>query len=203
MDDGPMPRSSASQASADGSASTPPSLESGVAGHDGDSVADETAQRRDLGPAALRVVGTVAGVALLADQLTKHWAVNRLSDGSTIDLIGSLRFRLAFNTGMAFSIGSGNGWVYAVLAVLISIALTRSALRFSRIRDAVPVGMVVGGALGNVADRAFRAGDGLLGGAVVDFVDLQWYPVFNVADACVVLGAIWLVAVMATTSPDV
>lgn len=54
---------------------------------------------------------------------------------------------------------------------------------------AVAVGLVLGGAAGNLADRAFRAGDGFLGGAVVDFVDLQWYPVFNLADAAIVVGA--------------
>jgi signal peptidase II len=57
---------------------------------------------------------------------------------------------------------------------------------------AVAVGLILGGAAGNLCDRAFRAGDGFLGGAVVDFIDLQWYPVFNVADMCVVGGAVLL-----------
>ena len=53
--------------------------------------------------------------------------------------------------------------------------------------------MIIGGALGNLADRAFRSGDGFLGGAVVDFVDLQWWPVFNLADAAVVVGGATIV----------
>ena len=57
---------------------------------------------------------------------------------------------------------------------------------------AVAVGLVLGGAAGNLADRAFRAGDGFLGGAVIDFIDAQWYPVFNVADMAVVGGALLL-----------
>jgi signal peptidase II len=57
---------------------------------------------------------------------------------------------------------------------------------------AVALGLVVGGALGNLTDRAFRAGDGFLGGGVIDFVDLQWWPVFNVADSGVVVGAVLL-----------
>jgi signal peptidase II len=53
--------------------------------------------------------------------------------------------------------------------------------------------MILGGALGNLADRAFREGDRVLGGAVVDFIDFQWFPVFNVADIGVVGGAMLLV----------
>ena len=57
---------------------------------------------------------------------------------------------------------------------------------------AVAVGLVLGGAAGNLTDRALRAGDGFLGGAVIDFIDVQWYPVFNVADMAVVGGALLL-----------
>jgi signal peptidase II len=58
---------------------------------------------------------------------------------------------------------------------------------------AVAIGLILGGALGNLLDRTFREGDGLLGGHVVDFVDLQWWPVFNVADAAVSVGGVLLV----------
>jgi signal peptidase II len=57
---------------------------------------------------------------------------------------------------------------------------------------AVSIGLVLGGALGNLVDRAFRPGDGFLGGGVVDFIDLQWWPVFNLADSAIVVGAIVL-----------
>ena len=68
---------------------------------------------------------------------------------------------------------------------------------------AVALGMIVGGAVGNVLDRAFRSGgDGLFGGAVVDFIDLQWWPIFNVADAGVVVGAILLVVSTFLPGPD-
>ena len=60
---------------------------------------------------------------------------------------------------------------------------------------AVALGLVVGGAFGNLIDRASREGDGFLGGGVVDFVDLQWWPVFNVADSAIVVGALLLFAV--------
>jgi signal peptidase II len=55
------------------------------------------------------------------------------------------------------------------------------------------LGLVLGGALGNLADRVFRDGSGFLGGAVIDFIDLQWWPVFNVADIAVTVGGVLLV----------
>ncbi len=57
---------------------------------------------------------------------------------------------------------------------------------------AVATGLVVGGAIGNLLDRALREGDGFLGGGVVDFIDLQWWPIFNVADSAIVVGAVLL-----------
>jgi signal peptidase II len=65
----------------------------------------------------------------------------------------------------------------------------------------VLIGIVVGGALGNVVDRLSRARDGFMSGAVVDFIDLQWWPIFNVADAAVVVGGI-LLAVTMVMEPD-
>jgi signal peptidase II len=65
---------------------------------------------------------------------------------------------------------------------------------------AVAVGLVVGGAAGNILDRLFRSGDGFLKGEVVDFIDLQWWPVFNVADAAVVIGGILLLVSTALAS---
>ena len=62
------------------------------------------------------------------------------------------------------------------------------------------LGLVLGGALGNLVDRAFREGSGFLGGAVVDFIDLQWWPVFNVADTAVSVGGVLLVF-MASKEP--
>jgi signal peptidase II len=127
------------------------------------------------------------------DQATKHWALQDLQNGP-IEVIGSLRLNLAFNTGAAFSGGTGLGPVIAVMVAIIVVVLIvqRHRVIHSSL-GAVAVGMIAGGALGNLSDRLLRAGDGLLGGAVVDFIDLQWWPIFNVADAAVVLGGIALV----------
>lgn len=67
---------------------------------------------------------------------------------------------------------------------------------------AIAAGLVAGGALGNLIDRAFRAGPGFFGGGVVDFLDLQWWPVFNLADSSIVAGAALLVLVSAREPAD-
>jgi signal peptidase II len=153
--------------------------------------ADPVAAGRPSRPTAL-VLGVAAGVVAV-DQLTKWWAVEVLDDRS-IELFWTLRLRLIFNTGSAFSFGAGRGGLIGLVAigvVLVMLWLSRSV---DNRRGAVGLGLVLGGAIGNLADRAFRTGgDGFLSGAVVDFVDLQWWPVFNVADAAIVIGALLLV----------
>ena len=143
-----------------------------------------------LGPRRLRLVGLVALSVVVLDQLSKHWALNALSDGHVVDVVGSLRFNLFFNRGVAFSLGSHSGvgpWV-SVLAVVVVVGVSFGAT--SRIPlGAVASGLISGGAAGNLIDRALRGDDGFLHGAVVDFIDLQWWPVFNVADAAIVVGA--------------
>jgi signal peptidase II len=139
--------------------------------------------------------GLLAGVgaAVLAlDQLSKWWAVNALDD-RIIDLVGSLRLRLTFNHGAAFSISQGRGALISLLAIAVVGVLVFSGRQATRPLPAVALGMVLGGAAGNLADRAFRQGDGILGGGVVDFIDLQWWPIFNLADSAVVCGALLLV----------
>jgi signal peptidase II len=134
----------------------------------------------------------VAAAVVLADQLTKTWAVNALDDGHDVDLFWTLRFHLTFNGGMAFSQGRGLGPVIGVVAIVIVAVLLISLRRAGSTVAAVAVGLVVGGAAGNILDRLFRSGDGFLKGEVVDFIDPQWWPVFNVADAAVVIGGILL-----------
>jgi signal peptidase II len=137
---------------------------------------------------SLRTLTALIAVAIVvADQATKHWALNALGDGRTIDVVGSLRFNLAFNTGMAFAKGQGIGPIIAVVGVIV-VAYLLVGLRRDTKPGAVLVGMVAGGAAGNIVDRLFR-GDAWLRGAVVDFIDLQWWPIFNIADAAIVLGA--------------
>jgi signal peptidase II len=136
------------------------------------------------------LLGTAAAV-LAIDQLTKWWAVETL-DTRTIDIVWTLRLHLTINYGSAFSVAPGRGAVISVLALVVVAILLRSGRYATRPGMAVAIGLVSGGALGNLIDRAFRAGDGPLGGGVVDFIDLQWWPVFNIADTAIVVGALML-----------
>lgn len=155
----------------------------------------------------LRWAMPVAVTVAVIDQLTKRWALDRLIAGSCdtpdacIDLVAGARFHLVFNTGAAFARGQGFGPVLGVLVSIITVALLVAASRRSDRLGPVLLGLVAGGAVGNLIDRIVRADDGFLSGAVVDFVDLGWWPVFNVADAAVVCGVIGFVA-LAWLRPD-
>ena len=139
-----------------------------------------------------RLLAGAAAAVVAVDQLTKWWAVETLDD-RTIDLVWTLRLNLTLNEGAAFGLGgSGLGPVIGVLAVVVVVALVRAGRLEANRTVHVSLGLVAGGALGNLVDRAFRAGDGFMGGAVVDFIDLQWWPIFNVADMALVCGVILL-----------
>ncbi len=132
----------------------------------------------------------MAAIVIVADQLTKWWAVDALDDGP-IELVGPLRLALTSNTAGAFGLGGDLVPILAVGAIVLVIVLaTRSdATRHADV--AVAAGLVLGGALGNPVDRLFRS-PGLLRGAVVDFVDVGFWPVFNVADAAITCGCVLL-----------
>lgn len=137
-------------------------------------------------------IGAAALVIIVIDQLTKWWA--RTLD-EPIELIGSLRFNLAFNSGAAFSRFEGWGSVIGVVGIVVVVILVRSSLQLTSRIGALCMGAVIGGAIGNLIDRAFQPGNGLFGGKVTDFIDLQWWPIFNVADMGLTCGGILLVLV--------
>jgi signal peptidase II len=138
------------------------------------------------------LIGAVAAVVVGLDQLTKWWALETL-DTRTIDLVWTLRLNLVMNRGAAFGLGSRYAPVIALAAVVVVLFVLGTTRGLDARWPRLGIALVLGGALGNLADRLFREGDGLFGGAVVDFVDLQWWPVFNVADAAVCVGAVLLV----------
>ncbi|CAB4593102.1 MAG: signal peptidase II [Actinobacteria bacterium] len=137
----------------------------------------------------------IAAVVVTFDQITKHWALNALGDGREVHVVWTLQWNLSFNTGMAFSTGEGLGPVIALLAMLIVIVLIVSSAHVESKLARFAAGLLIGGALGNLLDRLFR-GEGWLHGAVVDFIDFQWFPIFNIADIGVTVGA----ALFATAS---
>ena len=142
-----------------------------------------------------------AGVAVVAlDQVTKTWAVNALDDGRTIDLFWTLRFALGFNSGMAFSKATGLGPLIGIVATLAIVFIVASMRRAESTASAFGMALVAAGAAGNVVDRLFR-GDAWFRGSVVDFIDLQWWPVFNVADSAITVGGV-LVIIAALRTRD-
>ena len=152
-----------------------------------DTVATGPANRHS----AAALVSAAAVVAV--DQLAKWWALEALDGGRIIDLVWTLRLRLVFNTGAAFSSFQGLGPLLGVAAVAVAAALLLNRRLVSGRWSGIAAGCIAGGALGNLADRLFRSDDGFLNGAVVDFIDVQWWPVWNVADMGVVLGGAALV----------
>ncbi|MFV0258438.1 MAG: signal peptidase II [Acidimicrobiales bacterium] len=150
----------------------------------------------------------VAVAVVVVDRATKVWAENRLTDGpcridtdACIDVIGSLRFHLVENRGAAFSTGVGLGPVFAVIAIGMTGYLLHLAARRTDRWGPIVLGAIVGGAVGNLIDRIVRAESGPLTGPVIDFIDVQWWPVFNVADIAVVVGVV-IFALMAILDPE-
>jgi signal peptidase II len=129
---------------------------------------------------------------VIADQLAKHWAVNRLSDGREIEVFWTLQWNLAFNSGMAFSRGQGLGPIIAVVATVVIVWLLVSLRTSGGKLNTFGIGCVIGGAAGNLIDRAFRQ-EAWLRGSVVDFIDFQWFPIFNIADIAINVGAAALI----------
>ncbi len=147
----------------------------------------------------LRLVLGLAAVVVVLDQLTKTWALSALADGP-IHVVGTLRLALTHNTAGAFGLGGGLVPLLALGALAVVVYLIISGAASSRLPVAIAMGLLLGGAVGNLADRVFRA-PGLLRGAVVDFVDLQFWPVFNVADMGITVGCVMLLLWTSRSSP--
>jgi signal peptidase II len=130
------------------------------------------------------IAGAVALAVVAVDQATKSWAVHRLSRGD-IHVVWKLDLELGYNTGASF--GLARGWAPIIAAVAVTaVVLLLAAVRQVRTDGlAVALGLVIGGALGNLVDRVVRGHHG----AVVDFIALHFWPTFNVADSCIVIGA--------------
>lgn len=140
-------------------------------------------------------------VVLVLDILTKGWAVSALSDGRDIHIIWTLHLALTRNDGMAFSTGTNVGPFIGMLAIVVIGILLLTMRKQSNVVSLIATGCIIGGATGNVLDRVFR-GSGFMGGAVVDFIDFRWWPVFNVADIGIVCGVIAVAFNMITTKPE-
>ena len=134
------------------------------------------------------LIVVTALTTLVLDQLTKIWAAAALSD-RTIDVIWTLRLNLTRNTGFAFSAGAGLGPLLALLVPIIVVVLWRYRRSIDGVWVSFALGCLLGGAVGNLIDRLVR-GRAWGRGGVVDFVDFQFWPVFNLADAAIVVGVV-------------
>jgi signal peptidase II len=142
---------------------------------------------RVSGPAA---AAATAGLVVALDQATKQLAATNIAPNDQVAVIPGLDLTNTRNTGVAFGALEGGG---AIVAVLIAVSLALLLAYFVANRDRpwlwLPVGMLLGGALGNLADRARE-------GAVIDFIDPVAWPAFNVADSCIVVGVLVLLWVV-------
>ena len=146
----------------------------------------------------IALIGVALSVVVI-DQITKAWAVRtmlpRMSPGGEgpIEIIGNvLKLTYVENTGAAFGLGSGLTVIFSLIALGVVIAILRMAPKLGSLPWAIALGGLLGGAVGNLVDRLTREpGPGR--GYVVDFIELPYWPVFNVADMFVVGSAILMV----------
>jgi signal peptidase II len=145
-------------------------------------------------PRRLRLLLSVAAVVLALDLVTKVLAVKMLTPGRPVSIIGdTVTWTLVRNSGAAFSMATGYTWLLTVIATGVVAGIFWMGRRLVSPWWALGLGMILGGAMGNLVDRFFRS-PAPLRGHVVDFLSIGWWPVFNVADPSVVGGAILLVA---------
>jgi signal peptidase II len=168
-------------------------------------VSEHASQRSEPGEAPanpagpkVRLLSLIAVAVLALDIVTKVLAVAQLEDRAPVEVLGGLVYlQLVRNPGAAFSLATGYTWVLTIVAIAVVVVIVRVARRLRSTGWAVALGLVLGGALGNLTDRLFRA-PGPLHGHVVDIVSLlapdgRVWPVFNLADSSIVSGGVLLV----------
>jgi signal peptidase II len=137
------------------------------------------------------VLVAVAAFVLAADAITKAIVVAHLREDQPVHLIGNvLMLWLTRNPGAAFSVGTGETVVFTVIAFAVIVYIARTARKLYSLGWAIALGLLLGGAMGNLTDRIFRA-PGLFRGDVVDWIAVtRYYPIFNLADSAIVCGGI-------------
>lgn len=153
----------------------------------------EEPERPPRGRRRVRVLISVAAVAYALDLITKLLAVAFLEQHAPIQVIGTvLQLDVVRNRGAAFGIGEALTIVLTVIAVVVIAVIARIARRLYSTPWAIALGLLLGGAFGNLTDRVFRS-PGVFQGAVVDFIAPTHFAVFNLADSAIVCGGILIV----------
>lgn len=180
-----------------GSASKPPGQPAGsAAAGDGGSVVSAGRRR-------IAVLLLVAVAVYTLDVISKTIVVARLEGQPPIDLIGHyLRFEAVRNAGAAFGIGEALTVVFTLIAAAVIVVIARLARKLYSLPWGIALGLLLGGALGNLTDRIFRS-PGVFRGQVVDFISPAHFAVFNLADSAIVCGGILIVLLsFKGTAPD-
>jgi signal peptidase II len=146
-------------------------------------------------------LAVTAVFVVVADQISKAVALATLSDGESVRALdGLLHWTLQRNPGAAFGIFRRAPALFTLLAIAIAAAIIVTSPKVRDRLNGVALGLVLGGALGNLADRLFRS-PGPFRGRVIDFIDFRVWPTFNLADSAVVVGAL-LLAIASFRSGD-
>lgn len=132
------------------------------------------------------LLGLTAAAVLLVDQITKQLALDGLSDAPIVVIDGVFRLRLAFNSGGAFGLLQGLPGFFLIATSVVVCLIVFWVRNLDDPRTIVPLGLILGGGLGNLADRVMRD----FNGNVVDFLDFHVWPVFNLADSAIVIGVL-------------
>lgn len=174
----------------DPAAETTPPGERGAAGQHGAEQGSDSRHGRRV-PWHYGVVMLLCTlVAYTFDQLTKWWVVSTMSEGQVTPVIPPvLSWRFIRNPGAAFSIGTDYTWVFTIIMVVVATAIVLQVRKVASWGWSVALGLVLGGALGNLTDRLFRE-PSFGQGHVVDFIALPNFAIFNIADSAVVSGVV-------------
>lgn len=136
------------------------------------------------------LVPAIAALVLLADQGSKWAAVEHLAGRGRVDVIdGVLWLHLTRNAGAAFSMATGATWLLTIVALVVVVAIIRISRNLGSRAWALALGLLLGGALGNLGDRLFRA-PSFFHGHVIDFLEFPHWPIFNLADSSIVTAAV-------------
>ncbi|WP_306333878.1 signal peptidase II [Streptomyces sp. KL118A] len=147
----------------------------------------------DKGKRKIAVLFTVAVVAYAFDLISKMIVVAKLEHHEPIELVGEwLRLSAIRNAGAAFGFGEAFTIIFTCIAAAVIVVIARLARKLYSLPWAIALGLLLGGALGNLTDRLFRA-PGVFEGAVVDFIAPKGFAVFNLADSAIVCGGILIV----------
>ncbi|MFI7008049.1 signal peptidase II [Streptomyces sp. NPDC050145] len=153
----------------------------------------ETAAERPRGARRIAVLFAVAALAYALDLVSKLIVVAKLEHRESIQILGDwLQLEVIRNPGAAWGVGEAFTIIFTVIAAAVIVVIVRLARKLYSLPWAIALGLLLGGALGNLTDRIFRA-PGVFEGAVVDFIAPKNYPVFNLADSAIVCGGILIV----------